>query len=220
MQTEQINELATALSKAQGAIAGATKDTENPHFKSMYADLGAVWDACRAPLSANGLSITQPIRHREGASYIVTRVTHTSGQWMEDDGMPLLLGKQDMQGLGSACTYARRYGLMAMVGIAPEDDDGNAAAKDGPAPKTTPKAAKQQPVGKAPDLNTRYKAFSQTLDLCKTAAELEKTWKRGDELLDELHINDPEKYNALRDVYDLIKNRFGGDPFTDEQKAA
>lgn len=86
------------------------------------------------------------------------------------------------------------------------------------------KAAADKPADKAaskkPTLDQRYKALSQALDLCKTAPDLDKTWKRASELLDELHINDPEKYNALRDVYDLIKNRFPEDPFSDEKKAA
>lgn len=129
MQTDTINELAEALAKAQGEIQGATKDTDNPFFKSKYADLAAVWDACRSPLSKNGLSVVQQPRAFESQLRLVTRLMHSSGQWIEDEGFPLLLTKQDMQGLGSATTYARRYGLMAAVGIAPEEDDGNAASK-------------------------------------------------------------------------------------------
>ncbi len=130
-QTENIDSLAAALAKAQGEIEGATKSAENPHFKSKYADLGSVWDACRGPLTKNGLAIIQMPRYFENELRLVTRIMHSTGQWMEDDGFPLLLGKQDMQGLGSATTYARRYGLMAAVGIAPEDDDGNGAVGNG-----------------------------------------------------------------------------------------
>lgn len=130
-QTTEIGELSAALVKAQGAIEGASKSATNPHYKSSYADLGAVWDACREPLTSNGLAIVQMPRFFENEMRLVTRIIHSSGQWMEDDGFPLLLGKQDMQGLGSATTYARRYGLMAAVGIAPEDDDGNAAGNNG-----------------------------------------------------------------------------------------
>lgn len=133
--SEQINEIATALAKAQGAIEGAVKGSVNPHFRSKYADLGAVWDACREELTKNGISVIQPVArvshpvHPEMHQLVtITRLVHSSGQWMEDGGIPLLLSKDDMQGLGSALTYSRRYGLMAMVGIAPEDDDGNAAS--------------------------------------------------------------------------------------------
>lgn len=134
----EINEIAAALAKAQGAIEGAVKGKENPHFRSRYADLGAVWEACREHLSKNGIAVIQPLARHDSQTVggdaglcTVTRLVHASGQWMEDDGIPLLLSKQDMQGLGSALTYSRRYGLMAMVGIAPEDDDGNAASAKG-----------------------------------------------------------------------------------------
>ena len=128
--SEQINEIATALAKAQGAIEGAKKDSINPHFKNRYADLAAVWDACREQLSKNGISVIQPVETTvEGKTITVTRLMHSSGQWIQDGGIPLLLSKDDMQGLGSALTYSRRYGLMAMVGIAPEDDDANAAVQ-------------------------------------------------------------------------------------------
>ena len=208
-----LDKIAAALAKAQGCIEGAAKDRVNPAFRSKYADLGAVWDACREHLSANGIAVTQPIRHRDGTSYVVTRLTHASGQWMEDDGMPLLLGKQDMQGLGSAITYARRYGLMAMVGIAPEDDDGAEAVKTPPATKS------RAPAEKAPDLLTRYKALNKALDLCKTPVDLEKTWQLGAELLAELKQQDPTKYNALCDARDIVKRRLGADPFGEPQDA-
>lgn len=127
--SESINEIATALAKAQGAIEGAVKGKENPHFRSKYADLGAVWEACREHLSKNGIAVVQPIATVNGSLCTITRIVHSSGQWMQDEGIPLLLSKQDMQGLGSALTYSRRYGLMSMIGIAPEDDDGNQASQ-------------------------------------------------------------------------------------------
>jgi len=127
--SEQINELAAALATAQGSIEGAKKDSLNPHFKNKYADLAAVWDACREHLSKNGLSVIQPVVTVEGRTLTITRLLHKSGQWIEDGGIPLMLPQDNMQGLGSALTYSRRYGLMAMVGIAPEDDDGNAASE-------------------------------------------------------------------------------------------
>lgn len=145
--SEQINELATALAKAQGAIEGAKKDNVNPHFRSKYADLASVWDACRAELSKNGLSVIQPVLTVDGRTVTVTRLMHTSGQWIEDGGIPLLLGKEDMQGLGSALTYSRRYGLMAMVGIAPEDDDGNAASQKPTVDSTVMTVSKPIPAG-------------------------------------------------------------------------
>lgn len=149
--SDQINELAEALAQAQGKIEGAVKDKTNPHYGSRYATLDAVREACRMPLSLYGLSVVQPIgRLEDGTLCTYTRLLHRSGQWLQDGGTPLLLSKDDMQGLGSALTYSRRFGLMAMVGIAPEDDDGNAAVQKGAAPTLTIEAPTDVPAPTLP----------------------------------------------------------------------
>ena len=125
MQSEQINELALSLSKAQGIIENAKKDTENPFFKSKYADLAGIWDAIRKPLSDNGLSIVQGCNE---SNHLVTTLIHSSGQFISSL-TPVFNGKGDAQGFGSGMTYARRYALSAIVGVAQEDDDGNDANK-------------------------------------------------------------------------------------------
>ena len=131
MQTsENINELATALAKAQAKIEGATKDKNNPAFKSKYADLSSVWDACRQSLTDNGLSVVQVAEGDGTQATIVTRLMHASGQWIEGT-LIVRPAKTDAQGIGSAITYARRYALASMVGVCPEDDDGNAASDRG-----------------------------------------------------------------------------------------
>jgi len=143
----EITELAKALSAAQGEMVPAKKTAENPFFKSKYADLASVWDVCRGPLTKNGLSIVQTTSvHEEGETLLRTILLHSSGQWLESH-YPVNPVKTDPQGLGSAMTYARRYTLMAMVGIAPEDDDAegamdrmNSKAK----PTTKPKASEAQ----------------------------------------------------------------------------
>jgi len=124
--SEQINELATALAKAQGKIVGALKDSANPFFKSKYADLASCWDACREQLTSNGLSVMQFTETVENGLAVTTRLAHASGQWVEST---LIVHPKDdgPQAAGSAITYARRYGLAAIVGLAQVDDDGNAA---------------------------------------------------------------------------------------------
>ena len=129
-KSEQINELASALSKAQGAIKGALKDTANPFFKSKYADLSSVWEACREQLAANGLSVAQMPCESETGVMVETVLMHASGQWISNR-FTMPVAKQDAQAVGSAITYSRRYALAAMVGVAPEDDDGNAATGNG-----------------------------------------------------------------------------------------
>lgn len=129
MQTSSsITELAKALSRAQGQIQGAAKDTKSDFFRSMYADLDSVWDAIRKPLADNGLSVIQfpGIASEKGSVLIETRVLHSSGEWIEST-FSVPVSKQDAQGYGSAVTYGRRYSLMAAIGVAPTDDDGNAA---------------------------------------------------------------------------------------------
>lgn len=123
-----IDQVATALAKAQAAMGHAIKDAMNPAFRSKYADLAAVRDATNGPLSGAGIACVQaPAVSPEGTVSVETRLIHTSGQWLActvsaraADGKP--------QSVGSAITYLRRYGLLALVGIAPDDDDGNAAS--------------------------------------------------------------------------------------------
>jgi len=125
--SDSIAALGAALAKAQGMIEGARKDSANPHFKSKYADLASCWDACREALSKNGLAVVQaPGEAASGVVEMTTMLVHESGEWISER-LTIPLAKVDAQGYGSAVTYARRYALTAMVGIAPEDDDGNAA---------------------------------------------------------------------------------------------
>jgi len=123
-QSEVINELAGALSKAQGEMQAAIKDKINPFFKSSYADLGSVWDAARPVLSKHGLCVMQTteIVGDQGKIIMVTTLAHTSGQWMKSF-LPLNPAKSDSQGIGVALTYLRRYSLSAIVGVVCDDDD-------------------------------------------------------------------------------------------------
>jgi hypothetical protein len=141
-KSDDIKELAMALSKTQAILKGALKDSSNPFFKSTYADLASVWEACREPLAANGLSVVQtPCNDTPDNIALETILMHSSGQWISSVfSMPV--SKHDAQAVGSAITYARRYALAAMVGIAPEDDDGNKASGK----SETPKAAYSKPV--------------------------------------------------------------------------
>ena len=132
-KSENINDLAAALAKAQATIKGACKDKNNPFYKSKYADLSNIWDACREALTNNQLSVVQAPEQSEGGGIAVeTMLMHSSGQFIASRYvMPITDSKINAQTIGSAITYARRYALAAMVGVAPEDDDGNAAVGDG-----------------------------------------------------------------------------------------
>ena len=127
--SESIALLAGALAKAQLQIEPASKNATNPHFRSHYADLASIWDACRGPLNTNGLSIVQfPCDGDVGRIGLCTMIVHSSGEWMCETITVKAL-KEDPQFLGGVLTYLRRYSLAAVVGVtATEDDDGNAAS--------------------------------------------------------------------------------------------
>jgi hypothetical protein len=144
MQSEQINDLVAALVAAQGKIEPPAKSAHNPFYKSRYAPLDVVWDACRGPLGANGLAVIQTTTVRDGLTVLVTTLAHTSGQWIRGE-YPITAVKQDPQGIGSAITYARRYALAAITSTTPRDEDDDAetaqgrGATNGPKPLQAPK---------------------------------------------------------------------------------
>ena len=136
--------IATALAAAQINMGKALKQANNPHFRSKYADLGSVMDACLPALNERGIAVIQPTGENELGRFVETIMIHGESGEQLSCRVPLIVGKNDMQGYGSAVTYARRYGLMAMAGIAPEDDDGNAAAKAAPKQEAPKKISAEQ----------------------------------------------------------------------------
>lgn len=145
MMSESIGQLSLALAKAQGEMKPAVKDSTNPFFKSKYADLNSVINAVRDPLSRNELAFMQNLHEIEGCLYLITILSHKSGEYVKSQ-MPVKFkadGKtNELQSMGSAISYIKRYALSAMLGVCcDEDDDGNSST-DFPAeaPKTFPKA--------------------------------------------------------------------------------
>lgn len=159
--SEQINELAAALAKAQGAITTAAKDKTNPFLKSSYADLASVMAAARSHLSTNGLAVIQTAETTDAGVSVTTMLAHASGQWISGT-MSMAAGeergKSSAQVLGSIVTYLRRYGYMAITGVVADDDDddGNSAAGRPvaqPAPKAEAPKAEPTPAPKAAPTN-------------------------------------------------------------------
>lgn len=140
------SQLIAALVKAQAELEGAKKDSENPHFRSKYADLASVVDAIK-PVSAKfGLAYFQRFHDNEGGIAIETIILHESGEQLSNGILRVPATKQDAQGYGSAITYARRYSLQTAFGVAPEEDDGTAAAAAEKNKKADPKPpAKAEP---------------------------------------------------------------------------
>jgi len=169
----ELDKLATALAKAQTVIATAKRDSQNPFFKSSYADLASVWEACREALTSNDLSVAQFPGFKDGIATVDTILLHSSGQWLQATaGAPI--AKQDAQGVGSALTYLRRYALAAVASVSPADDDGNAAAgrggkstvakSKGDTARTTSASVAPMPPPPTESLNAFPRAFAPEPD--------------------------------------------------------
>lgn len=129
--------IVAAMLAVQIGMKAAIKDAKNPAFKSTYADLASVWEACRDALKTAKVLVSQDVTSDDNGVSIATRFTHESTQWMEFGPLFIPLAKKDAQAVGSAISYGRRYSLSAALGIVAEDDDGNAASAPAPRPVTS-----------------------------------------------------------------------------------
>lgn len=154
-RSETLNELFTALAKAQGEMRTAGLNAENPYFKSAYADMAEIVRVSRPALTKNGLTVIQQIMpNDDGQNILHTILAHSSGQWIETR-MRILPSKPDVQSLASYITYLRRYSYAAIVGVvsADEDDDGEKAVH-----------ADREVVAKGVALNTKYNPKEQSYE--------------------------------------------------------
>lgn len=142
--SETIDQLAAALSIAQGQIEDATKSSKNDFYKSKYADLASVRAAIRQPFADNGLSVVQFPRTVPGGVEVETMLLHSSGEFMAETlFMPV---KHEPHPIGSGISYARRYALMSIANLAADDDDGNAAQTAKPVAEPDPKAVRDMAI--------------------------------------------------------------------------
>jgi hypothetical protein len=150
--------ISTALVKAQKAFGPALKTATNPHFRSRYADLSACVEAVIEGLNGAGIALVQRTSEDTTGVTVETVFIHESGEILECGKLHVPASKQDPQGYGSALTYARRYSLMAACGIAPEDDDGNAATRrTAPAPDITDHLAAIEASANSDEMTAAYK---------------------------------------------------------------
>jgi hypothetical protein len=195
--SEQVNEIAAALAKAQSGMKNAALNKVNPHFRSKYADLAGIRDAVIPTLTANCIAVVQTLDVTvEGGNYLRTRLMHSSGQWIES--LCPIPPAPDMQKMGSAITYARRYSLSAICGIAAdEDDDGNEAAK--PTNGTATVQPESRPIpGSAP---AGYQKFVAALMVAaeKGMPALTKAFNDGEAVLrTHLTRNDNGTWEAMK----------------------
>lgn len=146
IRSESIANIAPAFLKAQKAMEAVIKDAKNPFFKSDYATLNAVMDTCKKPLNDNGIMILQPVN----GDHVETVLMHESGEFFASQTALIVKEQNNPQSYGSSVSYARRYGLMSMLGLPADDDDAegamNRAVKPTPVQKSTPPQTTPQPV--------------------------------------------------------------------------
>lgn len=180
--------IAAALVKAQINFEKARKSSKNPHFKSNYAALDVCVDAVRDALNNEGIFLSQPCHECADGVIVETVFLHSSGEMFSAGKLHVPAAKNDPQGYGSALTYARRYSLLAACGIAPEDDDGNAASKN----------------TKDEELSKSLAAYDKNLSKCETIEQLEKTGKDWSQVIKTW----PSQYQqTARDSYSYMKNK-------------
>lgn len=179
--------ISKALVKAQAAMSHAAKDAKNPHFKSAYSSLASVIDAVRPALSSNGLAFVQKLHTADGGVAVETVLIHESGQEMSFGTLFIPATKQDAQGYGSAISYAKRYSLQAALGIASEDDDGQAAVKSRPAPS--------QPIKVTIDMDAAVEEMSAQTSIDALKECFAKWYKSAE----------GEQKETLKFMYDGIK---------------
>ncbi len=217
-QSEKIDQLLKALFAAQAELEHADKSSANPHFKSKYADLPTVLDTAKPVLQRHGLGI----HHFRQCSYdephireyLVTRLFHAeSGQWQDSTAF-LNPVKNDPQGVGSAITYARRYDYQAILGMASEDDDGNAASGNTSSGKSAPPARKETAKAR----NDRWEAIKDEILACQSMDQLKAVWSKrfpeiegfGSELTDNLTRYKDEMKAALESGEAMVAGRGQG----------
>jgi hypothetical protein len=134
------NPLYPALLAAQAEFGAVVKNQQNPHLRNWYADLSAVLEAVTDPLANHGLLIVQRFASEQGAPVLITELIHAESGQSISSSLPIVSkDPTDPQKLGGAITYARRYSLLALLGLSPEDDDGNAAAQPRQQQSTNPR---------------------------------------------------------------------------------
>ena len=171
--SDSIDAISAALAKVQGEVANPVFNKTNPHFKSSYADLASVLNAVRPALSKHGIAIMQ-MTNLEGAGVVLyTRLTHSSGQWIESV-YPVTTSSKHQE-IASSLTYAKRLSLSAIVGVAGEDDDDGNAANTVPAKAAspTPMPKKAEPVMPPEEVERAMSEMRESLDNCTTKEHLQ-----------------------------------------------
>jgi hypothetical protein len=198
-----------ALAAAQSEMGKLTKGSENPHFRSKYADLADVVEAVQPALSAHGIAFFHILESSEFGNNMTTVLYHGASDTEIRCPVPLIIGKQDMQGFKSATTYAKRIGLESVTGVAPDDDDGNDAVKTGEPKTPKTRSFAKTVIDELPDTASETeKAEAVANALCaqwrrkKTPGELSNEYDRQVKLVESYRERFPEMHAKIIDAYE------------------
>ena len=211
-----MKQIASALVKAQREFGPALKTSTNPHFRSKYADLAACVEAVIDALNNNGIFLMQMTHETPDGAMAETVFVHESGEMLSAGKLFFPASKHDAQGYASSLSYVRRYSLMAACGIAPEDDDRNAASK--PALKPAPKVeAKPEPKVEANPVETNagvaefaMNMFTEFLPEAKSEQELNAFWKENKDAVNKIKAHDESLYVELLAKFKARKDQING----------
>ena len=205
-----MQKIAAALVKAQKGFSPALKTSTNPHFRSKYADLSACVEAVIDSLNDHGIALIQMTHECQDGVTVETVFVHESGEMLSAGKLHVPAAKHDPQGYGSALTYSRRYSLMAACGIAPEDDDGNAATKVIPPRGGIIEVKKTEPK---PDdtINFLMDHYVTFLSKAKTVKSLNQYWKDNVDNAKRIEKEDPDKYIELLGAFKKRKDEISGE---------
>ncbi|SLN74916.1 ERF superfamily protein [Roseivivax jejudonensis] len=219
-EQKQHTNIYSALAAAQMEMEPARKTADNPHFKSKYADLSAVVDAVRPALNKHGIAFFHTALQSEFGHTMRTVLHHGESDTSIHCDVPLIIGRQDMPGYKSATTYAKRIGLESVTGVAPEDDDGNAAAES---TRRAPADDRQMSwaetiIAELPETATEHdkadaitKAINAQWKRKKTAGELSNEWDRRAKLIANLRDRFPDMHASIVDGYENRMNDLTAD---------
>ena len=210
-----MKQIASALVKAQKEFGPALKTSTNPHFRSKYADLAACVEAVIDALNNNGIYLMQMTHETPDGAMAETVFLHESGEMLSAGKLFFPASKHDAQGYASSLSYVRRYSLMAACGIAPEDDDGNAASK--PAPKPPKVEAKPESKVEAKPVETNagvaefaMNMFTEFLPEAKSEQELNAFWKENKDAVNKIKAHDESMYVELLAKFKARKDQING----------
>jgi hypothetical protein len=229
-----MKEISADLVKAQKEFGPALKTHTNPAFRSKYANLSACVEAVVDALNNNNIFLMQPTHPCDDGVIVETVFIHSSGEQISSGKLHVPATKHDAQGYGSALTYARRYSLMSACGIAPEDDDGNAAArfkvvvkpevKPEPKPESKPKPIPEVMEGKEGDWQLKVtrkpegdpndwveivlEAVDMQLGQAGSEGDVMSIFKKNREIFDQLKLQSEAQYTALMNVFKKTKAKF------------